>query len=67
MTALSRFALFRHASPGRALLRALDMQRSRRSLGALDDRMLRDIGLTRDEARAEADRAAWDVHPTWRR
>ena len=40
--------------------------RSRKSLSRLDDHLLRDIGLTRDEAAAEAARAAWDVPPHWR-
>ncbi len=33
----------------------------RRSLLRLDDRALRDIGLTRDAARAESRRPFWDI------
>jgi len=33
--------------------------RSRRALKALDDRLLRDIGVTRDEARRAAARPLW--------
>jgi uncharacterized protein YjiS (DUF1127 family) len=36
---------------------------TRRQLEAMDARMLRDIGLTRSEALAEAGRAPWDVVP----
>jgi uncharacterized protein YjiS (DUF1127 family) len=39
--------------------------RSRRDLLRLDDHRLRDIGLTKAEARDEAARAAWDVPPHW--
>lgn len=37
---------------------------SRQSLARLDDRMLKDIGVTRAEAMKEARR--WDVPNTWR-
>ena len=40
--------------------------RSRRGLRRLDDHLLRDIGLTRQEAETEASRAAWDVPSHWR-
>ncbi|WP_267964413.1 DUF1127 domain-containing protein, partial [Rhodovulum sulfidophilum] len=33
----------------------------------LDDRQLRDIGLTAEQARAEARRSAWDVPQSWLR
>jgi uncharacterized protein YjiS (DUF1127 family) len=33
--------------------------RERRVLGELDERMLRDIGLTRSEAEVESERAFW--------
>jgi uncharacterized protein YjiS (DUF1127 family) len=38
----------------------LQRQRTRRCLGALSDHELRDIGLTRGDARFEASRAWWD-------
>lgn len=46
----------------RAWLRAA-VQRSagRRALARLDDRLLRDVGLTRDEAEAEAGKPFWLV------
>jgi len=43
------------------LLRWLDAARSRQSLHELDEHLLRDIGLTRDEARREADKFFWQV------
>ncbi|MGQ0566125.1 MAG: DUF1127 domain-containing protein [Gemmobacter sp.] len=69
MTSLLRLAHLRRpaAMTLSGLLDLLAMHRSRRSLNALDDHILRDIGLTREQAQAEADRAAWDVSPTWRR
>lgn len=36
---------------------------TRRQLREMDDRMLADIGISRAEAQAEADRAPWDVEP----
>ena len=49
----------------RALDGALALGRSRAALGDLDEHMLRDIGLTRDEARAEAERPIWDAPAYW--
>jgi uncharacterized protein YjiS (DUF1127 family) len=34
---------------------------TRRQLAEMDDRMLKDIGIGRAEARREADRAPWDI------
>lgn len=49
-----------------ALAHALDwlkgraaLQRSRRALAVLDDRMLRDIGLSRVDAKREAEKPFW--------
>lgn len=55
--------------PARLLSRLaaiLRLGRERRRLATLDDHILRDIGLTRDEALREAERPAWDVPPHWR-
>ena len=38
----------------------------RRSLNALDDHMLKDIGVSRSEALKEAQKPIWDVPETWR-
>lgn len=42
-----------------ALLDWQDRSRQRHALGTLDDRMLRDIGLTRVQALGEMHKAAW--------
>jgi len=42
------------------------LARQRRDLGQLDDHLLRDIGVTPDEARKEARRPLWDVPAHWR-
>ena len=42
------------------------LARSRRSLSRLDDHLLRDIGLTRAQALAEAERGIWDAPSHWR-
>jgi uncharacterized protein YjiS (DUF1127 family) len=53
---------------GRALwARLVSMRRAaetRRVLGALDPRLLADIGVTRAEAQREAERWPWDLEPT---
>ena len=49
-----------------SLLRPSALARSRRSLGRLDDHILRDIGLTRAQAEAEAGRSAWDAPLHWK-
>ncbi|GAB1480198.1 DUF1127 domain-containing protein [Paracoccaceae bacterium] len=56
-------------TPGRLLARlttALALRRQRAALAALPEAMLADIGLTRDEALAEAQRPLWDVPARWR-
>lgn len=40
--------------------------RQKARLRLLDDRLLSDIGVTRAEAEAEADRPAWDSPSHWR-
>jgi uncharacterized protein YjiS (DUF1127 family) len=63
------FALFRPSAlaklPAR-LLAAEALTRSRRSLGQLDDHILRDIGLTRAEAAFESRRSVWDAPVHWK-
>ena len=61
------------ARPGRprlpsllqALQKARALRRQRLRLGELDDRMLRDVGLTRAQAEDEARRLAWDAPGHW--
>lgn len=38
-----------------------DLARQRRALGMLDDRLLRDIGLSRADVEAETTRRFWDI------
>jgi uncharacterized protein YjiS (DUF1127 family) len=45
--------------------RAVGLQRSRRQLGALEDHMLCDIGVTRHAAQVEAQRPVWDAQDHW--
>ena len=51
---------------GRMMLSLLGLIRSRKALSDLDDHLLRDIGVTEEEARREAKRPVWDVPSTWR-
>ncbi|SEA52603.1 DUF1127 domain-containing protein [Rubrimonas cliftonensis] len=44
----------------RRLADRLDLIRQRRALAALDARLLADIGLSREDAEAEARRPFWD-------
>ena len=44
-----------------ALLRWQELAQQRRRLLSLDDRMLKDIGITRAEAMREGTRPFWDV------
>ncbi len=46
--------------PLTSFLKARKVARQRRELAALDDRMLRDIGVTRDHAERESRRPFWD-------
>jgi uncharacterized protein YjiS (DUF1127 family) len=48
------------------LLHLSTIARSRARLATLDDHLLRDIGLTREDAEAEATRPIWDVPSHWR-
>jgi len=58
----------RRSAAGRrfSLAAMLGLARQRRDLSQLDAHMLRDIGVTPDEARAEARRPLWDVPRHWR-
>lgn len=66
MTTLLAGAVRHLRHPPRSLIDFLLLRRQRRRLAALDDRMLDDIGLTRDAAETEARRTLWDVPPHWR-
>ncbi|QDC10512.1 DUF1127 domain-containing protein [Oceanicola sp. D3] len=68
---LSTGALSGHCNPPRSgiiarVLGLLALRRQRRALAALDETLLRDIGVSPDAARTEAARKLWDVPPGWR-
>ncbi|MEM1273245.1 MAG: DUF1127 domain-containing protein [Pseudomonadota bacterium] len=46
---------------------ALAVWRQRQALDRLDARMLRDIGLTEDDVRAEHNRSVWAAPSFWKR
>ena len=47
------------------LLRAYSIWRERQHLAELDDHLLKDIGVTKDQAEAEAERPVWDAPSRW--
>jgi len=51
----------------RRMALAVAAARQRRHLADLDDTLLRDIGLSREAAEAEARRSVWDVPASWLR
>ena len=63
-SALSRLFV---GSPNRTARDYLALAAQRRALRKLDGTALKDLGLTREEALAEAARPIWDVPANWRR
>ncbi len=63
-TQTARYGHFARTRVG--LWSVLSLWRSRQHLKSLDDQALSDVGLTRAEADAEANRPIWDVPQTWR-
>lgn len=57
----------RRPSVLRTLGHLMAVWRQRQTLKDLDDRALRDIGVNREEARAEARRTFWDAPEFWGR
>jgi uncharacterized protein YjiS (DUF1127 family) len=49
----------------RRLLNSFSLIRSRRDLASLDDQLLRDIGISREQAMTEAKRTPWDAPDNW--
>ena len=67
MTTLVLPLIFRrHPGLFARLRRVAALRRQRLDLTRLDDRLLRDIGLTRTAAETEAARPAWDAPHHWR-
>ena len=64
---LSRATPARRTRHRRGLFALLALWRSRRSLAELDLSRLDDIGVSAEEAHAEARRPIWDVPKDWRR
>ena len=50
----------------RSLRDLLSLHRQRQALNDLDPHLLKDIGVSRDAAKAEARRVPWDVPSNWR-
>jgi len=53
----------RLASVWHAMGRAITLRSSRRDLAELDDRMLKDLGISRAQAQFEANRPVWEADP----
>jgi len=68
MTTYAKTTAHRAARPFRrfGLAELLGLARQRTALAHLDQHLLDDLGITRDEARAEASRPIWDVPSNWR-
>lgn len=49
------------------LAHLLAVHSSRTRLAMLDDHMLRDVGITREQAESELGRPLWDAPAGWRR
>ncbi|WP_170783974.1 DUF1127 domain-containing protein [Ruegeria lacuscaerulensis] len=69
---MTQIALTSRCKPHRrfsilTLLDALSLLRQRHKLARLDDRALKDIGITREQAEAEADRPIWDAPDFWQK
>lgn len=50
----------------RSLQVAHVLYKQRKALVRLDDRMLKDLGVTREQANSEAGRPVWDVPNHWK-
>ena len=70
MAYLSQSTFSRPSSATRPRLSLREMRalyRQRRHLAQLDDHILRDIGLTREEATSEALKPFWNMPQSWLR
>ncbi|RBW45350.1 hypothetical protein DS901_03780 [Loktanella sp. D2R18] len=48
------------------IITAFGVARQRHQLRNLDDRLLRDVGITRAQAMQEASKAPWDAPQNWK-
>ncbi|MFY2825806.1 DUF1127 domain-containing protein [Ruegeria sp. MALMAid1280] len=69
---MTQVAINRHCPPRRRfgltlLWDALSLRRQRCTLARLDARALEDIGITREQAEAEAARPIWDAPEFWQK
>ena len=64
-----RFPLSRHTRPALlgVVLKAYSIWRERQQLSALDEHMLKDVGLTRFDVETETKRPIWDAPNRWMR
>ncbi len=58
---------FHSFHPMRRIATAMALRKERRALLALDQHLLRDVGLTRFDAVSEAERMRWDAPKYWLR
>ncbi len=69
---MTQIAIHRPCPPRRRfgltlLWNVLSLHRQRRALARLDARALEDIGITREQAEAEASRPVWDAPEFWQK
>ena len=69
---MTQVAIHRPCKPAKRsvlgmITNAMSLKRQRRSLAELDDRALKDIGVTRSEADIEVGRYIWDAPEFWRK
>ena len=69
---MTQIAIKRNCQPRRrfglkVIVDLLSLRRQRQTLARLDDRALKDIGITREQAEAEASRSIWDAPEFWQK
>lgn len=69
---MTQIAIHRPRKPAKRsglslIKRAFSIRRQRRQLARLDDRALKDIGVTRAEVEAELRRPVWDAPQFWQK